>query len=235
LSQALWLALKELRQRWIGFVMMIVFVAFMGLLMGGNLAGYLKDPQSALSVMLVDYMLILVLPSFGTVWSLREEPFLKRLGFLRMWPIPLSVIVWSRLIYSLICYLTTSLFWFAGMTFGAWPAFESQLSLPVYGHFILFWFGYGLALSGIYAFLEFGFSFKLTQFIYFVVAMFMFVGLLFWHVVNWQQGRSISEWALRLVQTHEAWPGLAACLVAVAFIGFWKKLMTRRITRIDLP
>ena len=43
-----------------------------------------------------------------------------------------------------------------------------------------------------------------------------------------------SSRVLHLVQTYEALPGLVACLAAV---GLWgcKHVMTRRITRIDLP
>ena len=84
--------------------------------------------------LLVDYLLVAVLPVMGTAFSreylswssLKNDPFLKRLGFLRMWPIPLSVIVWSRLIYSLISYAAGTLALFAAMTFVGWNGYVTQ-------------------------------------------------------------------------------------------------------------
>lgn len=245
MSQALWLALTELRKRWIGFSAGIVFAVFLGLMTGALLNGYLNDPEKAnLNDLLVDYLLVGVLPALGIVgfsreylsWSsLREDPFLKRLGFLRMWPIPLSVIVWSRLIHSLINYVAGTFAMFAAMTTVGWTGYVSQWGLPLYGFFLLFWFGYGLALSGLFTCLESGIRFKTYTVISFALVFVLFGGLFFWHVTAWNQGRAVFEGVLHLIQAHEVLPVLAVCLVAVVFVGLWKKVMTRRIARVDLP
>ena len=152
-----------------------------------------------------------------------------------MWPIPLSVIVWSRLIYSLISYAAGTLALFAAMTFVGWNGYVTQWGLPLYGFFLLFWFGYGLALSGLFTCLEFGIRFKTYTVISFILVFVLFGGLFFWHVLDWNQERAIFERVLHLVQTYEALPGLAACLGAFVFVGLWKSVLTRRITRVDLP
>lgn len=244
MSQAFWLALTELRQRWIGLAGGLLFALFLGLMFGVLLNGYTRDPEAAnMNDLLVDYLLIAVLPVMGTTFSreylswssLKKDPFLKRLGFLRMWPIPLSVIVWSRLIYSLISYVAGTLALFAAMTFVGWTGYVSQWGLPLYGFFLLFWFGYGLALSGLFTCLEFGIRFKTYTVISFILIIFLFGGLITWHVTTWGQGRAVFEGVLHLVQTYEALPGLAACLVAIVSVGLWKSVLTRRITRVDLP
>ncbi|GAA5344105.1 hypothetical protein [Planifilum fimeticola] len=244
MSQALWLALTELRRRWIGLAGGLLFALFLGLMFGVLLNGYIRDPETAnMNDLMVDYLLIAVLPVMGTAFSreylswssLKKDPFLKRLGFLRMWPIPLSVIVWSRLIYSLISYVAGTLALFAAMTAVGWNGYVSQWGLPLYGFFLLFWFGYGLTLCGLFTCLEFGIRFKTYTVISFILVFALFGGLITWHVLDWNQERAIFERVLHLVQTYEALPGLAACLVAIVFVGLWKSVLTRRITRVDLP
>lgn len=108
-----------------------------------------------------------------------------------MWPIPLSVIVWSRLIYSLISYVAGTLALFAAMTAVGWNGYVSQWGLPLYGFFLLFWFGYGLTLCGLFTCLEFGIRFKTYTVISFILVFTLFGGLITWHDLDWNQERAI--------------------------------------------
>ncbi|QWU16695.1 hypothetical protein SAMN04487895_12310 [Paenibacillus sophorae] len=139
-------------------VVMSYLAGLMGLLANSSVNTY---QSSALA----DYLLLATVPILGFTYSRRaikywrEDPYTRMLAYLRSLPIPLNVVMCRRKLQSVICFALNGTLFF-GLIYTLAGHLRDSLSPLGYVVFSFTWIGYGLAVTGLYIFIEFLYSGK---------------------------------------------------------------------------
>ncbi|KHF38534.1 hypothetical protein [Halalkalibacter okhensis] len=242
-TQALWLVKKDMRYTWKGFIFTVVAVVFFGLFT----AIFLEQAARALfgdgvmyyNEIVLDIFFVAIVPSLAAIFmsgpylsfqTIKDDPFTKRMAFLRTLPIPVTVIALSKTLMMLITLLIMSTIFYGAMAFALPDSFFTYVTLPEFFVFILLWFGYSLALGGMNPYIEYGTSGKVLHLLPFVWIALMF-GLFFSfrHIV----GHSIVEWSLLLVKDFGWFSAIVSIIIGVMGCFLWHKLLMRRLKKRD--
>lgn len=245
MAQAWRMAVTELKHRWLGLVGMVMLSVLAGYIIGNELIGYSLyglDRGTVVTTVVFDFLLIALLPCFGGITMGREyfsisstisdEPFLRRLRFYRMYPIPLDLIVWSRIFFMLICFFVTVPLLLLIATSLAWPQIATNMTGLEFFGFLLIWFSYTLATVGFIPYLEFGHNGKVLIFSSVLLSVLLFLALILYHL--WI-GHSLFMLTIQAAQAYSWIPGAVMLLVAAIAILLWKNKLKSRIVMRDFP
>ncbi|AKG37234.1 hypothetical protein [Paenibacillus durus] len=140
----------------------IVFMTYLAGLMGLLVNESADTHQRSV---LPDYLLLAVVPFLGVVYSRRamkywsSDSYTKMLAYLRSLPIPLKAVLCKRKLQSVICFALNGALFF-GLVYALAGHLRASISPLGYVVFSLTWIGYGLAITGLYIFIEFLYSGK---------------------------------------------------------------------------
>ncbi|NGM84388.1 hypothetical protein G5B47_18420 [Paenibacillus sp. 7124] len=133
----------------------------------GGLVGLLvnESAETHQRSVLADYLLLAMIPFLGYAYSRRAmkywsaDSYTKMLAYLRSLPVPVNAVMCKRKLQSIICFALNGVLFF-GLVYalaGHLRAFISPLGYIV---FSFTWIGYGLAVTGLFIFIEFLYSGK---------------------------------------------------------------------------
>ncbi|WP_332632060.1 hypothetical protein [Halalkalibacter flavus] len=243
LNQAFWLVKKDLRYNWRGVVFTIIAVVFFGffttIFLEQAARALFGDGVMYYNHVVLDIFFVAILPSLAAIFmsgpylsfqTIKDDPFTKRMAFLRTLPIPVELLALSRTLLMLITLFMMSLAFYGTIVTQLPDRFYSYVTLNELFIFILVWFGYSLALGGMNPFIEYGTNGKilhLLPFLWIAIMIGLFVG--FRLVV----GHSIVEFSLLLVKDY-GWI-IAIISIAIGVVGcyLWHKLLTYRLGKRD--
>ncbi|MDT8860546.1 hypothetical protein N0O92_09895 [Alkalihalobacillus sp. MEB130] len=242
-NQAFWLVKKELKTNWTALLLTVLVVIFLGLFatifleqaaraLFGQEVMYYNNP-------VLDILFVALLPSLSTIFmsgpylsfqTIKDDPYTKRMAFIRTLPIPVKIVALSRTCLMLLILLLMSIAFFGAIVYKLPSDFYQFVSAKELIIFIFAWFGYSLALGGMNPFIEYGTSGKVLH----LVPLF-WIGLMMGLFVGFHSivGYSIVEWSLLLISQY----GWIVAVVSIIFGGigsaFWHKLLTRRLAKRD--
>ncbi|MFD1774012.1 hypothetical protein [Paenibacillus rhizophilus] len=202
----------------------IVAMTYLGGLMGLLINDSAETHQRSV---LPDYLLLAMIPSLGYAYSRRaikswsEDSYTKMLAYLRSLPIPLNAVLCKRKLQSVMCFALNGVLFF-GLVYALAGHLRASISPLGYVVFSFTWIGYGLAVTGLFIFIEFLYSGKayfwlllLIMLVSFGVAMLVeFTGgnLLFYSLA------CSKEWGLL---SPLMWGTLLAGTVSVQLFSRW--------------
>ncbi|CAM3104860.1 hypothetical protein PASE110613_16815 [Paenibacillus sediminis] len=181
--------MKTLRDAWFITVqdlknerLFITFSFLFMVYMGGILSFMIRtnsDVDRFFYKSFIDFMFFLLIPMLGFYFSrrsfkyLQEDSYTQMLAYFRSLPISLRVVMYSRVIQSLLAFAMNSvivfsmIYWLSGLS--------TQLTIVQYISFTITWIGIGLAITGVYINFEFLYKGKIylwyTLFIMLVTAV----------------------------------------------------------------
>lgn len=243
LQQAFWLVKKEIKTQWgaivltVGATTLIAF--FTSLLLDHSVRHYFGTNETFDRHMFLDVIFLVLSPSFGAIFmarpyltfqTIKEDPFSKRMAFLRSLPIPIATLSLSRMLLMLVILFIMSLTFFITITIALPTEFFELLTVREYFIFILFWFGYALMMAGMNPYIEFGTNGKVLHIVpWILVVVFLSIFLCFYVVV----GQGVVETMLILVKNY-GWPvALISIMIGVCATFIWNQLLTMRLRRRD--
>ncbi|MGO4886600.1 hypothetical protein ACJ2A9_02490 [Anaerobacillus sp. MEB173] len=242
-QQAFWLAKKELKAQWIAISLTLlatIFIAiFSSILLDQSVRKLFGDEMMFYNHTLLDIIFLVLTPSFAAIFmsrpylnfqTVKDDPFSKRMALLRSLPIPIPTLSLSRILLMVGTLLMMSFAFYLTITI-VLPGHFFELLTPVeYLIFILFWFGYALAIGGINPFIEYGTNGKILHIVpwAFIVVFFVTV-FIFYNLVD----QGIVETVLVLIKSH-GWPlAIISLLVGVWGSYIWNKFLTIRLSKRD--
>lgn len=242
-KQAMWLAKKELKYQWIAFlltvIVTIVFALFTSTLLDQAARKLFGEETMYYNFILLDILFVAMTPSLAAIYiskpylniqAVKDDPFSKRMAFLRSLPISVSVLALSRTLIMLTTLLVMSVAFYITITIALPDTFFSLISLKEYGIFVLFWFGYALAIGGVNPFIEFGTNGKILHLNPFIsIVIFLVVVLNFYHFV----GQGVVEWVITLVKIHGLPFAVYALLIGAIGSYGWNILLLLRLKKRD--
>lgn len=239
------LAWTEFKQRWVLIIGTIAVAWLIGHLLGRSNSHALVYGLHSEGVLyngfMTDLIILLILPNLSVLfagkeywsWStLASEPFLTRMRFYRMWPMPLEAIVWSRVIFMLICLLLGMTSFIAAFTYGGWTTFAEVWSPGAYCTYLMFLTGYALAMSGGNVYMEFAISAKLVFMSWLVSIL---IGGLAVSVLHVAFDQPMYIGLMDMAGRYPLWSGFIALLLGAAGLYLFKRALLRRLRRMDLP
>ncbi|MBD8069829.1 ABC-2 transporter permease [Bacillus sp. PS06] len=242
-QQVAWLVKKEVKAQWRALAITFVVTIFLGLITSNLLEQMVQHLFGAESpfynYMLLDVIFIATSPAFGAVFmsmpylsfqTIKEDPFSKRMAFLRTLPIPVPILALSRMVFMMITLVVISLAFYVAMSFALSDGFFGNVTLAEYWMFVLFWFGYALTLGGINPVIEYGTNGKVLHIVpwFFIVIYFLTI-FLFYRFMD----QGVAEWVLLLIKSHGWLVAVIPLLVGVGSSVVWNKLLARRLARRD--
>ncbi|MFP4977031.1 hypothetical protein ACE6ED_16620 [Paenibacillus sp. CN-4] len=139
------------------FLYGLLFVGYLSLMTSaiiGEIVGEWKP------MLFGDYLLLTMTPVMGFTFSrhafkyLSDNSYTRMVAYLRSLPVPFRTVMLKRKLQALLTFLFHGSLYFGGMYAVAKPVRE-QLPVSSYMAFSLTWIGYGLAMTGLFIFLEF--------------------------------------------------------------------------------
>ncbi|SHG33694.1 LTA synthase family protein [Ornithinibacillus halophilus] len=248
ISEAFWLAKKEFRHQWIGFVSTILVTILMGILVSGFLLSgaegqfiQFRIESTLFNHLFLDLIFIGMAPSFAAVFmskpylsyrEAKDDPHGQRMAVLRSLPIPVSVLALSRTIFMLITLIILSVTFFGTILIFI-LGISNSFDLMTTGNliiFLIFWFGYMLALGGMSPYIEFGTGGRIIH-----VLPYVFLGLFLVGQFTFYKyfGQGIVEKIIVLVE-EIGWPiAIISLFVGVMCTIGWNKLLKKRLMNRD--
>jgi hypothetical protein len=160
---------------WILLWSILFMGGYMGMLTGSMLDGVLGDGETKT---IADVMMFTFVPMLGFTFSKRtmrylsEDTYTRILAYMRSLPVPITVVMCKRKLQSVSSFALNGVMFF-GLIYAVSPHMRQELPFTDYLAFALTWIGYGLAVSGLYIFIELLFSGKL-----YCLYIFLFMGLI---------------------------------------------------------
>ncbi|MRG86747.1 hypothetical protein [Salinibacillus xinjiangensis] len=249
-NDAVWLARKEFRHQWMGFLITIIVTIFMGMLTSGLL---LSESESAIIKLrvdsnsifadrfLLDLIFIGMAPSFATIFMAKpylsyrvakDDPHGKRMAVLRSLPIPVSVLALSRTLFMLMILGVLALTFYGTVVAFVFVFSNSYefMTISEFVTFILFWFGYMLALGGMSPYIEFGKGGKILHILPFVfLGLFLVLQITFYTYF----GFGIVEKSIELVKEMGWLMTVISLSIGVMCSFGWNKLLKKRLANRD--
>ncbi|MDR6225353.1 hypothetical protein [Desmospora profundinema] len=238
-------AWRLLRYDWKRYWPELVFTWLFSLLLGALAAMMLNgladpgDSSSSISLngLMLDFYFIFFIPMFTVIWG-REywyplkmrEMFDRRLSILRILPVSTAGFVRSRMFQVLGLALLCSSAFFSTIYIIGWM-FRQWLTPGEFLVFAAIWFGYGLAVGGIYPLVEWGTTSRWTY--WWISALILLAcPLLVWSHWLWTE----ISWIERTVQwaSQAPWAGPLALLIGYGGMAGWSLLIERRLIQRDL-
>ncbi|WP_078554441.1 hypothetical protein [Bacillus alkalicellulosilyticus] len=243
LQQAFWLAKKEFKSQSVSIISTvgatILIAIFTSILLEQSVSYLFGGGQIFDRIAIMDIIFLVLTPSFGAIFmsrpylsfqTIKDDPFSKRMALFRSLPIPVSVLSLSRMLLMFVILFIMSLAFYVTITVALPSHFFEYMSMSEYLIFILFWFGYSLAIAGINPFIEFGTNGKV---LHIVPWIFIFVFIVMFILTYNLLERGIVETVLILVKNH-GWPlALVSIIVGLCATFIWNKLLTIRLQRRD--
>lgn len=235
---AWWLAGREARRAWAGYLLTAGATLLIGLF-ASVLAeiAYVDRPRAnpRLNNYLVDMMFLLILANLGQPWlggdyyQVWRDPFSQRLAFLRALPIPLRELVLSRVLR-----LVATLVLLAPLFFLPLYRFSEDLRARIDpSHFLTFaaiWCGWGLLMGGLGLYLEWATSGKAL----FAAQLVWSLALALLPVAPALAGRRIVRGTVEAAQAYGAFAATLALLAGAAGLALAGWATGRRLARRDL-
>ncbi|WP_168413135.1 hypothetical protein [Bacillus salacetis] len=243
MKDAWWLARKEFRfyKISIGFsvVVTILLAALISFSLEQSDSNVFHPEGSKDKFIFMDIIFVLVTPSLSAIFmsgpylslkAVKEDPFSKRMAYLRSLPIPVNVLSLSRTIMMLMTFTLLSLVFYATFTFVLYDQIFEHLTVAEYFTFLVIWLGYAAAMGGFNPFIEYGTNGKVLHTVpYLLMILLAFVIFVFYQLA----GNGIVESTISL-STTIGWPiALLFLFVGAAGCVGWNKLLTVRLARRD--
>ncbi|MEK3732184.1 hypothetical protein MKX64_06985 [Paenibacillus sp. FSL M8-0334] len=136
----------------------LLFTLYMVLVTGITIGQQFEDLGNVFPF--VDFILFFYVPMMSLWFSrrsfryLNEDSYTQMLYYYRTLPIPVPVIVYSRLIMGLMAFLFNGLIYY-GSIYLISPATRAIMDIPSYLAFVGIWQGIGFLVSGFYIYWEF--------------------------------------------------------------------------------
>ena len=246
MRDALYLAYKEVRSKLVVLAFSIVPCGLIGYLLGQHfnyVVAMGERPQAAFFALVhpMDFMLIAILPVFGTMsfskdywqWStITEEPFLKRLRFYRMWAIPLRVIVWSRIMHVMLCLCTAMAAFALVFVWSSWQAMSATASPLGYVAFLTVLTGYAASMSGINPYVEFGMNGRAVFISSFVIAL---SGFSLACLCRFLLDEPLFMTVYKLAEARPFWTIAVSIVWGALGVMLFQRALLHRLRRKDLP
>ncbi|MCT8136737.1 hypothetical protein H1D32_02595 [Anaerobacillus sp. CMMVII] len=243
LKQAFWLAKRELKNNWIAFfftmIATVLFAGFTTLLLD-QLARSLFGTEAILyNDLLLDIMFVAITPSLAAIFmsgpylsfrTVTEDPFNKRMALLRSLPIPLKTLALSRTLMMLLTLLVMSTVFYTTIVFALPTHFYELITRSELLIFILFWFGYTLALGGINPFIEYGTNGKILHLTPFILLVVIFITMVIYRSIF---EYSIVEMSFLFVKDYRWNLVTISLIVGVVGCWTWNRLLAMRLQKKD--
>lgn len=241
--QAMWLAKKEIKYHWVALLFTAMATVFIALFT----ANFLR--QSVLKVfgadllkynhVFLDLVFIIITISFAAIFmsspylnyrTIKDDPFSKRMAFLRSLPISVPILAFSRTLVMLITLLIMTSTFYITLAIALPESFFELFTPFEFIIFILFWFGYSLALGGVNPFIEYGTNGKvLWLFPFIIILAFFIIEFIYYYLI----GQGIVESLLLFIKNF-GWPvGFISLIIGVLGCYIWNKMLTIRLMKRD--
>ncbi|MFC5531479.1 hypothetical protein [Cohnella yongneupensis] len=154
------------RREWLGVLGTLAFSLYMGSVMSINVGQLFSGDEVAVGLrVMVDWLYLVLVPIFGTVMNCtifsiwRNDLFTKKLAILRAYPIPVSVIVGSRIGQSVVM-VVTNIAIALSLQYALAPDLRAAVSGIHWFEFGVILASYSLIVNALYILLEQGYSGK---------------------------------------------------------------------------
>ncbi|WP_456274794.1 hypothetical protein [Bacillus sp. AK031] len=243
IKDAWWLARKELFFHKIPLGFSVLVTIFFAVMTSFSLEQSIENvayPETAEDqFFFIDFVFVLITPGLAAIFmsgpylsfrSMKEDPFSKRMAFLRSLPIPVHVLSLSRTIMMIITLFILSLAFYTTITIALHDQLFDYLTLKEYLTFIGMWLGYAAAIGGFNPYIEYGTNGKVLHSVpYVLIVLIIFLSFLFYKVVK----QGIVESTI-LLSMNQGWPIASLFLIiGIAGIVLWNILLTKRLARRD--
>lgn len=239
---ALWLAKQEFKYHWFAVFTTLVVGMLIGALTGGLLTNVgLRVNSVWMNQFMLDLIFIGMAPSFGALFmskpylsykEAKENPYAKRMAVLRTLPISVSVLALSRTIFMLITLIIMSVAFYGAMAFMVFrfSANGNAITVNEFIIFILFWFGFMLALGGMNPYIEYGINGKMLHILpHFYVVLFILFEILLYFTL----GSGVVEQVILLVK-NIGWPvAFVSLLFGLICCYAWNQSLKSRLQKRD--
>lgn len=232
----------EYRHHWFAAFATFIFGIFVGAGTGFLLAESERVVFEVNSIssnrFVLDFIFVGMAPSFATIFfakpylsyfEAKEDPYGKRMAFLRSLPIPISVLALSRMLLVISNVAVMSVAFYGAMTIVIYDYFELMTAGEMMT-FILLWIGFMLALGGVNPYIEYGTNGK---FLHIFPFLYMAIFIIFetFYFLNFKQG--IVETSIQLVESI-GWPlAVISIVIGAACCYGWNLLLKNRLQTRD--
>lgn len=210
------------RREWIGAVATLVFALYLGGVISFTIDGLLGEEEIPVSLTgFVDWMYLTMFPCFGllmnkSVFAMwRDDVYTKRIAHWRSMPIPLSAIIKTRILQSVIM-LPVIGGAFILLQYTLAPELRDSVTLGQWFTAGLLWLCFAFIVNAVYIYMELGNNGKRYTLIYLGL---MVVTAILVCLLTWQSVHLFSE-VLRISKSDQA-PVWIIFLVLLAIIANW--------------
>lgn len=154
-----------LRMEWLGMLVTLIFSVYMGVMMSIIVGELYREEELGNVPYFIDWVYLSILPAYGaamsrtamSVW--RSDAFTKKLAFLRVYPIPASAIVGTRIAQTVIM-LLVNIPIFQSITYALSPELREAVSIGNWIEVSMLFLCYSLISNLFFIWLEIGHSGK---------------------------------------------------------------------------
>ena len=231
LKDALWLMRRICFSTRFGIIFTTLFYLVYGAV-AGLMTNAVRDPENDwLELFIIDIVMATFMSSVGFVFIKdyfqpywQKDTFTRSLATLRVLPIPVETLALSRLIQILVFSpVTTFMFFFGFYVLSGWA---KEIPFGLFLAFILCWFAYGNACSGLLVLAEWGASGKRYMVFSFLIILLMLVVIA---VIYVWTGYTVSGALVFLLQQPFGWLWPVLALAAAAGVHIWSQRRLRAI------
>lgn len=226
----------EMRQSWIGILITMLFFAYLSLIMIPGLNELLAQEQSDTNIgWLADFLYLTLLPIMSflmnrSVFRHRtDDPFTRKLAYLKTMPISMNAIVISRMMLMISVLIPVSAFFFT-LQYLLTEKLNEMLSIDQYLIFVFIWIGYSIITGCAFVYVEQAYSGK----VYFFFSMASMVLYLIMAALLWMVEPKILNVVLEAAHNREfVWP-LLMIVSALGVVALTAVMIRRRLAARDL-
>ncbi|MDL4842081.1 hypothetical protein [Aquibacillus rhizosphaerae] len=243
IQQAMWLARKEIKQQFVPFLFTMAVTSFFATATTLQLSMAVEyifgEGSTDYKSLFLDLIFLLITPSFAAIFmsspyltfrTIKEDPFSKRMALFRALPISIKTLALSRIIIMLITFLSLSIIFYLIISIGLTQLSPTYLTPMEWMSFMVFWFGYALAIGGYNSFIEYGTNGRV---LYIVPTIILLSFFLFWYFFRRITDRSVVELSLLMIKEYQWIPAITFLLIGIAGCTFWYYLLSNRLRRRD--
>lgn len=245
--QSWWVAGKELKYMAPAFLFTTLATIFLAVMAGTVLetyfhGQYVGEPRLFNRIFLDMYFLGIT-PSLSALFmsgpylslrTIKEDPFGRRMAFLRSLPIPILVLVRSRMLIMLATFLPLTLVFYSSiyLSLSLFKPDAVYLStfLDHFGPIAVTWTGYALLLGGVNTYVEYGTNGRML----YVTALisYLLLGAIL-SLVYFFSPKGVFGWSFDLVQNYGWLAAASSLMIGIAGYIVWQQLLARRLRQRD--
>ncbi|MFC4403994.1 hypothetical protein [Gracilibacillus xinjiangensis] len=240
-KEPLTLVINELKILWKPYIATLLFTIMLGIFsstMLSHLAEFLAEGEGSYNSVSLDIIFGMLTPWFTTIFlsspylsfkTVKEDPFGKRMALYRTMPISMKLLARSRMLLMLATFITLSLAFYLAMMISLPASFYHIVPSELFTAFILFWFGYSLAIGSLNVFIEYGTNGKVLYIFSFLCGFIIAILIILFNILG---DAGVVETVIIMLQ-QSRWPVVIMLLLGIISYTTWENLLRSRLNKRD--